>query len=236
MRRIALALIAALSITLGAAAADAKQPQTRIATYEVTRAEGTVKINFHGGEAAGCRTRGVCGLSGSTTYSFGGRPRYGQVIWARQRKRTVGFFGYAVTRGETASDVVSAGSDEHCIDRSTHENEQLAFEPRSRSIRFSWRELVSDDEEFVFVGGENDDPFDTRCAGPHLVDLDPSHAIPFADVSYRVFRSPKSSFTTTGSRPFAGGGFAGTVEWQLSYGFRFRGTNSGGGWSAVPIR
>jgi hypothetical protein len=217
---------------VGAVPADAKSPRTRVALYQVTGGQGTVKVTFHGDEAAGCRNRGVCGLTGSTTYSFGGAPRFGQLYWARQRKRTVAFYGFFETKGETASDVVSAGSQEHCIDRASHEYETLAFEPRSQRVRFEWREFDTG-EEGVVIGTAND-PFDTRCAGPHLDDFEASHALPFADVPYRVFRSRKSSFRTTGSRPFAGGGFAGTVDWDLRYSFRFRGSR-GGGFFAAPI-
>lgn len=233
MRRIALALAAALSVTLGAVPAEAKSPRMRVSLYEVTRAQGTIKVTFHGDEAAGCREIGVCGLSGTATYSFGGKPRFGQVVWARQRKRTVAFYGFFDTKAETASDVVSAGSQEHCVDRATHTDDAMSFEPRSRRIRFDWRESALGDGEVIFFGGD-DDVFDTRCAGPQMEDFEESRALPFADIPYRVFRSPKSSFRTTGSRPFAGGGFAGTVDWDLRYSFRFR-ARRGGGFFAVPI-
>jgi hypothetical protein len=234
VRRIATALVTALAVGLTAGAAQAKEPRIRVAQYQVTQAQGTVKITFQGSEAAGCRARGVCGISGSTTYSFGGKPQFGAVFWARQHKRTIGFYGFFETAGETASDVVSAGSDEHCVDRTSHATDSMSFEPRSRRVRFEWREQPAADEESVVIGGDEEDPFDTRCAGPHLADLHESRAIPFADVPYRVFRSRKSSFTTTGSRPFAGGGFAGQVDWTLSYGLRFDRTR-GGGWFAAPI-
>ena len=222
MRRIALAVALTLSVVLAAAAAEAKGPRVHVTTWAVTKAEGTVRITFAGNEAAGCRAIGVCGISGTTTYAFGGEPRFGRVYWARDRKRTFAFSGFFETNGVTASDVVSAGSTEHCVDRAEHDYEGLSFEPRSQRVRFEWRERRTGDEDFVIIGNDSD-PFDTRCAGPHLVDLEPSRAVPFADVPYRVFRSPRSSFRTTGSRPFAGGGFAGTVDWDLRYGLRYRG-------------
>ena len=218
----------ALTAVLGAAQAEAKQPRMRIAVWDVTKAQGTIKVTFRGDEASGCRERGVCILSGSTTYAFGGKPRFGEVIWARQRKRTMVFYGFYETKGETVSDVVSAGNPEHCVDRASINSDTISFEPRSRRVRFDWRDFAMDEHDTSVVIGGDDDVFDTRCAGPHLEDFEESHALPFADVPYRVFRSPRSSFTTTGSRPFAGGGFAGTVDWDLSYGFRFRGSRGGG--------
>jgi hypothetical protein len=233
MRRIALAVGLVLSVALGAVPAEAKRIGTSVRHYSITQAEGSVRVNFAGDEAAGCRSRGVCTISGSTTYRFGGEPRGGTVFWLRQRKRTVAFHGFFQTRAETASDVVSAGSDEHCVDRAEHELDTLSFEPRSRTVRFTWRDLVPPEEGIVF-GEDSVDVFDTRCAGPALEDLAISRALPAADVSYRVFRSPKGSFHTTGVRPFAGGGFAGTVEWDLRYAFRFRSSRARG-WAAVPI-
>lgn len=222
MRRIALAVGLTLSVVLAVPAAGAKGPDVQVTTWSLTRAEGHVRITFGGDEAAGCRAIGVCGISGTTTYAFGGDPRHGRVYWARHRKRTFAFNGFFETNGVTSSDVVSAGSSEHCVDRAENDYEGLSFEPRSQRVRFEWRERRTDGEDFIIFGNV-DDPFDTRCAGPHAVDLEPSRALPFADVPYRVFRSPKGSFRTTGSRPFAGGGFAGTVDWDLRYGLRYRG-------------
>jgi hypothetical protein len=219
----------ALTLALAAVPAEAKEPRMRVTLYDVTEAKGTVKVTFHGEERAGCRERGVCSIGGTTTYSFGGKPEFGQVIWARQRKRTVAFYGFFETKGRTTSDVVAAGNPEHCVDRTEVGTDLMMFEPRSRRVRFDWRDFTTDS---VFLG-DDDQVFDTRCAGPHMEDFEEG-GLPFADVPYRVFRSPRGSFTTTGSRPFAGGGFAGTVDWTLSYGFRFRGTR-GGGWFAAPI-
>lgn len=222
MRRIALAVALTLTVVLAAAAAEAKGPRVHARTWAITKAEGNVRITFAGNEAAGCRAIGVCGISGTTTYSFGGEPQVGSIDWVRHRKRTVAFFGFFLTVGKTTSDVVSAGNPEHCTDTSEHEAETLSFEPRSQRVRFVWREEEIEDRGFLFSPAGSD-PFDTRCAGPHLSDLQASGSMPFADIPYRVFRSPKSSFRTTGSRPFAGGGFAGTVDWDLRYGLRYRG-------------
>ena len=227
MRRIALALAAALTVALGAAPAEGKGPGERVTHYDITRAKGTVKLTFRGDETAGCRDRGLCGVSGTTTYSFGGKLDFGQVFWARQRKRTIAFYGFFDARGETVSDVVSAGSTERCVDRRRTVTDSMEFEPRSKRVRFMWRRALDPDHEGVIIGSD-ETVFDTRCAGPELEDLAASNAFPRADVPYRVFRSPRSSFRTTGTLPFAGGGFAGTVEWDLSYGLRFRGSRDGG--------
>ena len=219
----ALAVAAALTVLAAAGPASGKAPLgPRVQNYKVTQGEGSVKVTFRGDEATGCRARGTCSISGTTTFAFGGEPEYGQVYWLRVRKRTRVFSGFFETHGETVSDVVTAGGDEHCVDRVSGERiESMDFEPRSKRVRFTWRKFFEEDDEGPTLGyGPGDEPFDTRCAGPAQEDM--KGALPFADVPYRVFRSPRSSFRTTGTRPFAGGGFAGTVEWDLTYGFQFR--------------
>jgi hypothetical protein len=236
MRRIALALAAVLTVALGAAPAEAKTRSQTVTLYQLERAEGTVRVTFRGDEAAGCRANGLCSVSGTSTYTFGGRPDFGQVIWAKRNKRTVGFYGFADTKGETVSDVVSAGSNEHCVDRRAGGSESLEFEPRSKRVRFNWRRVFDEENptEGFFIGGDGDAVFDTRCAGPELVDL--IGALPRADVPYRVFRSPRSSFRTTGSLPFARNGFAGRVEWDLRYGLRYRGRSARGWFATAATR
>jgi hypothetical protein len=224
MRRIAVALTVALSAVAAAPAAEGKVVGPRQQSYRVTTGEGEIRVAFRGDQAAGCRERGVCGVSGTSTHAFGGKPDHGEVFWLRARKRTLVFAGFFETLGTTTSDVGTAGSSERCVDRATGERyESMSFEPRSQRVRFNWRKLTEDGEEeegFIIGFGRDTDPFDTRCAGPALEDM--AGALPVADVPYRVFRSPKSSFRTTGARPFAGGGFAGTVEWDLRYGLQFR--------------
>lgn len=238
MRRIAVALIAALCVVLTAAPADAKGP--RVTAYKITKAEGFVRVTFQGDEAAGCRERGLCGLSGTTTYAFGGTPRGGELHWFRQGSRTLFVSGFFDTRGSTVSDVGTAGSGERCVDRVRHRIESLSFTPRRGRLRFTWREPafpIGADAPLEDIEGDlGPDAFDTRCAGPAHIDLARAGAMPAADVPFRLLRSKRSAFTAKGSRPFAGGGFAGTVDWDLSYRFAYRSCNPrcrGGGFVAI---
>jgi hypothetical protein len=120
--------------------------------------------------------------------------------------------------------VATAGSPERCVDRVAHRTESVSFDPHRNSLELYWRrfpdqEELDDEEQFTFedYGG---DPFDSRCAGPAIRDLAESDALPEADVPYRPFRQGRGYFGTSGSKPFAGGGFAGTVTWKLRYGIQ----------------
>jgi hypothetical protein len=236
MVRIAIALTAAvLAIALAAESASAKT-STQITIFKVTQAEGTVRVTFAGDQTAGCASRGVCGVSGTSTYTFGGKPKFGSIYMLRRGGRTRYVNGYLVTTATTLSEVSTAGSAERCVDRVGHAQEQLYFEPHSQRLRFFWRYFpdeddVAEDEEFVLE--DYGDPFDTRCAGPALRDLGESDALPVADLPYRPFRQHRGKLETSGSKPFSGGGFAGTVQWDLHYGIQRRSRDASGGFFAI---
>lgn len=234
MSRIATCLLAVL-LTL-AVAAPAAEARPRITTYGLTQAQGFVRMTFHGDEAAGCRERGVCGISGTSTYSFGGRPELGEIIWIREGTHTLFLDGFFATKAQTVADVATAGSPERCVDRVRHTFDTMSFQAGRKRVRFEWRpqgEPIGGEEEGELEGDGNADDLRTRCAGPTTADA--AAALPRASIPYRVFRSRRSKFQTTGTRPFAGGGFAGTVEWDLRYALRFKrsrtGSRSGGGWA-----
>ena len=228
MRRIAIALLLSFTVLAVAAAPGSARDRTRYTQYKVTKAEGRVRATFHGDEAAGCRERGVCGVSGTVTYSFGGKPDFADLTWIREGTETIFIVGLVETRGATVSDVTTAGSAERCVDRVGHRYEQLAFEPRRGRLRFTWHGLEENGEENGEEQADGDfgvDPFDTHCAGPSVVDAARAGALPVADVPFRLFRSKRSTLTIRDTKPFAGGGFAGTVEWDLRYRWAWRKCN-----------
>ena len=225
MRRLALALIATFLVAVPAA--GAKSPE-RDTTFTITRAVGYVRVAFHGDEAAGCRARGVCGVSGMVKRSYE-RDTFGRVFWLRRGTRTLFVYGFLDEgRGTIAADVSVEGSPERCIDRLRSGFDRFMLRPRGGRLRFVWRELG--DEGFGgFVAGDHEDddlpaedlfpnPFGTRCPGPELGDL--AGALPTGDIPFRVLRSRRSQFHLKGALPFAAGGFAGTVDWSLRYGLR----------------
>jgi hypothetical protein len=220
MSRIAPTLLAVLLLAL-AAAAPAAAARPRLTEYRLTQAEGFVRMTFGGDESAGCRERGVCGISGTSTYTFGGKPEAGEITWLRLGSDTEFMDGFFITKGETVADVTTAGSPERCVDRVPRSFDSMSLEPGRKRVRYDWRGRPDPigDEEGVLGGEDGPDDLRTRCAGPASADI--ANALPRATLPYRVFRSKRSKFQVTGSRPFAGGGFAGTVEWDMRYALRF---------------
>lgn len=235
MSRIAPTLLALLLLALALATTPASAAsRPRLTEYRLTQAEGFVRMTFRGDEAAGCRERGVCGISGTTTYTFGGKPDGGEIVWIRHPGDDPQYMdGFFITKGETVSDVATAGSPERCVDRVARSFDGMQFEPGRKRVRFDWRDRPQPigEEDEGLDGSEGADDLRTRCAGPLYADF--ARALPRATLPYRVFRSKRSKFHLTGSLPFAGGGFAGTVEWDLRYALRYvrsrTGRATGGG-------
>ena len=229
MRKLAIALVAVFSGFVVLAPAAQAQSRLRETSFTITRAIGYVRVTFHGDEAAGCRTRGVCGVSGSIKRSYE-RPTFGQLYWVRAGTRTLIMYAFLDEgRGTIAADVGVEGSPERCVDRLRSGYDRFQLEPRRGRLRFVWRELF-EDGAFIIGGDHEDDevppedlfpnPFGTRCPGPELLDL--KGALPTADIPFRVVRSRRSQIHLNGTLPFAAGGFAGTVDWNLRYGLRLQ--------------
>ncbi|MDQ3935153.1 MAG: hypothetical protein M3340_11055 [Actinomycetota bacterium] len=227
MRKLSVALIATFTVAI-APAAEGKTRQ-RQTNFTITSAIGYVRVTFHGDEAAGCRQRGVCAVNGSIKRSYE-RPTFGNLLWLRRGTRTLFLYAFLDEgRGTIAADVGTAGSPERCVDRLRTGYDRFLLQPRGGRLRFVWRE-VAEDGAFIIGGDHEDDevppedlfpnPFGTRCPGPELLDL--NGALPTGDIPFRVLRSRRSQIHLTGSRPFAAGGFAGTVDWKLRYGLRLQ--------------
>lgn len=214
-----------------APAAHAKS-QARETTFTITRAIGYVRVTFQGDEAAGCRARGVCAVSGMIKRSYE-RPTFGRLFWFRRGTRTMLLHAWLDEgRGTIAADVGTEGSPERCVDRLRTGFDTFELRPHGNRLRFVWREIDDGAGITIITSDHEDDevppedvfpnPFGTRCPGPELLDL--QNALPTGEIPFRVVRSRRSQFHLTGRRPFAAGGFAGTVDWNLRYGLRLERT------------
>ena len=220
MRKLLAAALAAFVVLAPAAHAKGE----RVTTFKITRAEGHIRVSFHGDEAAGCRERGVCGVSGTVTRAYGERTS-GQLHWLQLQARTL--IAHAFIDGgqaEVVADVGTAGSAERCVDRVRTRFDSFELRPRRGRLVFRWGGagggwiVGTKDEDGEPVDGMFLNPFGTRCSGPEFLDVEP--ALPRSEIPFRVLRSLRSSFRVTGVQSFAAGGFAGTVSWDLAYRLR----------------
>jgi hypothetical protein len=196
----------ALAGLVVAAPAPAAKPKS--SHYTLTRASGVVRVTYQGTTAAGCETRGLCGVTGTVTYRFGGTPRSGEVDLI-EVTRPFGFGAFG-TRGVTTSSVQTPGAAD-CQDRVTHRTDGFTLTRRSRT-----------NLEFRFHAGDADTAVNfltTRCSGPR--DSDVGRPLVKALLPLKVFRARRLAFRIQGGRPFKRNGFEGNATWNL--GFRMTG-------------
>jgi hypothetical protein len=185
--------------------AVAAQARLELHAYRVTAAAGSEHVQFAGDPAAGCADRGVCGVSGSLTFSPV-RPEPGSTATLIRTGSRVS--GQAVfSGGNVAATVGTAGTDKPCSD---------AFFARQSVITF--RRLGARRVQAILHGPVGEPPlaqdaaiFATHCAGPRVGDLAQAGALPRAVVSVVAMRRRTLLLSLTADSPFSGNGFSGRV-------------------------
>ncbi len=202
-----LALFALAGLVVAAPASAAKPKSSH---YTLTKASGVVRVTYQGTTAAGCATRGLCGVTGTVTYRFGDTPRSGEVDLI-EVARPFGFGAFGTT-GVTTASVQTPGA-AACQDRVKHRADGFTLTRRS-----------SKNLEFRFHTGDSDTAANfltTRCAGPR--DGDVGRPLVKALLPLKVFRARRLAFRITGGKPFKRNGFEGDATWNL--GFRMTGAS-----------
>src|SRR3954468_23810192 len=95
-------------------AVAAQAPRAEFHAYRVTAATGSERVEFAGDPAAGCAGRGVCGVSGTETFTPVRPDTDSLATFVRVSGRVAGqaFF----SGGNTTTSVTTAGADGTCAD------------------------------------------------------------------------------------------------------------------------
>lgn len=207
-------MIVALLAALGVPAAGQAKPTFGMRTYAIEVSDATLTLDFHGDEEAGCAERGVCSTSGTATSTTHGQSGgFGDiVVTGRQFAGSMSAF----VDGETTSTVETPGAP-GCTDTVTRTADAfMMLADRTGPLTFGYgTQLDTQTGDGGEAGGADlgssggDDPFASHCAGPLLDDIAP--ALPRAELARSALRQKTMLVTFSGSRPFSGGGFAGTV-------------------------
>jgi hypothetical protein len=185
--------------------AHVAQARVELHAYRVTAAVGTERVQFAGDQGAGCADRGVCGVSGSLTFSPV-RPEPGSTAtFIRTGSRVSGqaiFSG-----GNVTASVTTAGADRPCTD---------AFFARQSVITL--RRLGTRRVQAILHGPVGEPPlaqdaaiFASHCAGPRVGDLAHAAALPRAIVSVAAMRRRTLLLSLAADSPFSSAGFSGRV-------------------------
>jgi hypothetical protein len=199
-------MVAAMAIAPAAASARTGS------VYDVTFAKGFERVTFSGDSSAACGQYGVCGYSGTTTYSIGGKP-HGTVKLTRGRKGRVSGFGRYKTAGVTRARVSPPDGGADCTDTVRHKTDLFGLESigsKNQTLALGYHPVGSD-------------YLDTRCGGPNEGAAADANVLPRG--TFRAadfFRGPRPRFTLTGGTPFRAGGFSSAIEWNLSFKLKAR--------------
>lgn len=206
-RWVVLSAAAALAAPAGAAAAS--KPQIHSRAFRVTAVSGSERVDFAGDAGAGCADHGVCGISGTETFTPD-PPGADAVAFIISSGRTA--LGAIDLSGATTATVTTAGADAPCTD--TLEVEQasaaLAKGPSGWSA-----ELHGTGRSFGGLTGTDADVFATHCAGPRTDDLVGAKALPRTTFHARDLDRKVLRLDLVSNRPFSGAGFAGHVTAEV---------------------
>jgi hypothetical protein len=219
--------LAALSaaLALGAALAPAASAQIPIfildngaKTTEIefidARVTGAVTVDFHGDAAAGCAEHGLCGVSGTVTWSPAGTALLGAIGFRDHGQRFES--GLLIFAGEGGGSGITQLTSAHvrrsgaagtppalCSDSVS--DDFGAADPGTQAGSSLALSLTGAPDGFVAT-----DNFRTRCAGPAQVDV--RDLLPTRVLSPRDLHRGRVTLDYSADRQFASHGLAGTLH------------------------
>jgi hypothetical protein len=201
---------AAVMAFIPAASAAAKTGSV----FDMTRAGGYEKVTFTGDSAAGCESYGVCGYSGTVTYTIGGTPK-GTIVIARSRSgKLTGGASYR-TNGVTRTTVTPPAPAPPCTETSSHRDDVFSL----NSTGSGFQSLLL---SYHSGGGTY---LDSGCSSLYESDLAAAGVLPQGGFRAADFHGPRLGFSFSGGSPFHARGYSATVEWKLAFKGRARACN-----------
>jgi hypothetical protein len=193
----AVIIVALCGLALGVAPAGARQRQY---AFLVTDASMSEVMTFQGDGGPACARAGVCGDSGTITYSFGGGDGLAAFVMAGRRAFGISDLFYD---GLTSATVQGPGGSPLCTDRVIRDFDGFLVEGTPTHMR-------------VLFHPSFDRPnyLDTYCAGPGDDDMSHAHALPVVTLSERSLRRRSLHLQVSSSRPFHAGPFVGTLTFR----------------------
>jgi hypothetical protein len=198
-RAVLLAAVAALCALASAAPAAART--THAYAFDVLDAHLSEVMTFQADGGPACQRAGVCGYSGTVSYSFDHSTDGFAAIEARGRRASG--FGFLEVGGLTSATVQGPGGGQPCTDKIIDRFDGCQVEGSPARVRL------------VFHHPETAPQFlDTYCVGPRDLDvagLIPPLALPRASLGRRSLFASASS-----TRQFHAGPFVGTLTFSAA--------------------
>ncbi len=185
-----------------AIAAQAQRPEFH--AYRVTAAVGSERVDFSGDDAAGCADHGVCGITGTETWTPV-RPEPGTIGAVTRVGRRVAGQAF-LTGGNTTASVSSPGSDAPCTDAFYVRQAVVTFRHTGARVQALLHGPVGEPPL-----GQDAAVFATHCAGPRIADLATAGALPTTVLRVSSLRRRTLTLKLLANAPFAQAGFSGQV-------------------------
>ena len=211
------------------AAKPPKLPHITFRFYRVTSVSGSERVDFAGDPSAGCAAHGVCGISGTETYTPDPPGATSLAFVLGLGAQEAGYIRLGT--GTTTAEVTTAGADAPCTD--TLEVGQAAAALAVGAAGW-YAELHR--PLFGALGGD-DAVFATHCAGPRIPDLASAKALPRATFRRSALDRPTLALDLVSHKPFSAAGFAGHVTADVHIALRrmrITGTLGASGVDVVP--
>lgn len=203
----------ALALVVPAPALAAKTHTTNLA-YRVTQAQGVETATFQGDGTSACANAGLCGYSGTATYSFN-TPRRGFAVLTIERRghRQAGLgdveFGID---GTTTSNVSQAGVAQPCVDSVKHRFDSLDSVVSGSRALFGLHAFNASDLASDYLG--------SHCAGPTEGDMVAGQVLPSVVLPLSAMRKSRVHFELHSDLPFHVGPFTGRLKVDAAYTFK----------------
>lgn len=196
---------------LAAPPAMAAKTHTTNYAYRVTRAEGTETATFQGDGTQTCASAGLCGTSGTVSYTFThARGGFALLTVVTRGHRRTGFGDFEFgTDGTTTSNVTQAGAAQPCVDTVKHRNDSVDMFLDRSTVGFGLHAFNADLFSADYLG--------THCAGPTEEDMVAAGVLPAVGVPLRAMKRKRLDIEMHTNLPFHAGPFTGTLKVDASY-------------------
>jgi hypothetical protein len=203
-------LVSALLIAPSMAAAKTKTHTVNYA-YRVTKATGSEVATFQGDGTSTCANAGLCGTSGTVSYTFGnanGGFALVTVISRGHRHTGIGDFEFG-TDGTTSANVSQAGVAQPCVDSVKHRDDSLDVFISGSRVGFGLHGFNADLLASNYL--------DTHCAGPTEGDMLAARVLPAVSFPLKTLKRHRIDFQIHSNLPFHAGPFTGTLKVDATY-------------------
>jgi hypothetical protein len=204
------AVLSALLLIPAAAGAKTKTHTTNYA-YRVIKAEGSEVATFQGDGTSTCASAGLCGTSGTVSYTFthaNGGFALVTVITRGHRHTGLGDFEFG-TDGTTSANVTQAGVAQPCVDTVKHRDDSLDVFVSGSHFELGLHGLNAELLASNYL--------DTHCAGPTESDMFAARVLPAVEFPLRALKRKRIDFQIHTNLPFHAGPFTGTLKVDAAY-------------------